>query len=321
MITTEESIDTPIASAKPLYTAAVRATCIGLAINTALGLVNLVAGGFSGSFALISDAVNSLGDSLSSIVTLAALWYAQQPADDEHPYGHTRVEAVAGAYVAVLIVATALYIASESLQRFGRVTNGPPLWTLWIAGGNVVLKESLFWYNRRIGRRTGSTALVASAWDHRSDALCSLAVLISLGTIRWAGPEYAWADAAAALFVVTAILWSGGKLLIESTGELLDPQANPWMVDQIRQGAEAVEGVEAVEKLWVRKTGIEYLVDIHIQVDPEMTVDACHQIGHRVKSQLIQQFALVKDVLVHLEPYFPDGKRSPANQGSSAGPG
>jgi cation diffusion facilitator family transporter len=293
-----------MASAKPLYHEAMKATLIGMAVNLLLGVVKLFAGLLGGSFALISDAVNSLGDTLSSIVTLAALWYAQLPADDEHPYGHTRVEAVAGAYVAVLIVVTALYLGAEAIARFGSELIVPPQWTLWIAGANVVIKESLYWYNRAIGMRTGSIAIAASAWDHRSDAFCSLAVLAGLGVVRWAGPSFAWADAAAALVVVAAILWSGGRLLVRSTGELLDPQADALLVEQIREVAKSVPGVRDVETLWVRKTGIEYLVDIHIQVDARMTVEAGHRIGHEVKNELVGNFDRVKDVLVHLEPYY-----------------
>lgn len=290
-------------SARPLYMQAVRATLLGLAINLSLGIIKLAGGIIGGSFALISDAVNSLGDSLSSFVTLAALWYAQMPADEEHPYGHTRVEAVAGAYVAILILVSALYLGGEVIERFGSDPHVPPVWTLWIAGGNAILKELLFWYTRRVGRKTGSTAIVASAWDHRGDALCSLAVLVGLVVVRWAGPQYNWADEAAALVVVTAIFWSGGLLLFHSTGELLDPQADAHVVDQVRLAAQQIEGVQAVEKLWIRKTGIEYLVDIHIQVDPLMTVEDGHRIGHHVKDELILRFARIKDVLVHLEPF------------------
>lgn len=302
----EEQTSLAPQSPRPLYIQAVRATVVALLVNLSLGLIKLVGGVVGGSFALISDAVNSLGDSLSSVVTLAALWYAQLPADDEHPYGHTRVEAVAGAYVAILILMSALLVGGEAIARLGGRQSVPPAWTLWIAGGNAVVKELLYWYHRAIGLKTGSTAIVASAWDHRSDALCSLAVLAGLAVVRGAGPQFNWADEAAALVVVTAIFWSGGTLLIRSTGELLDPQADEEVVDQVRRVAQAVAGVQAVEKLWVRKTGIEYLVDIHIQVDPQMSVEEGHRIGHHVKSELVIRFARIKDVLVHLEPFEHD---------------
>lgn len=295
-------IDDP-SSPRPIYREAMRAALLGLVVNLALGVVKLVAGLVGPSFALISDAVNSLGDTLTSIVTLAALWYAQQPADEEHPYGHTRVETVAGAYVAILVIASALFVGWEAASRLNQPHALPPIWTLWIAGANAVIKEALYWYKRDVGRRTRSMAIVANAWDHRSDALCSLAVLIGLSIVRFAGPDFLWADEMAALVVVTVIIWTGGRLLWQSTSELLDPQADPEIVQRIREMAAEVPGVSDVEKLWVRKTGLEYLVDVHIQVDAALTVDEGHRIGHAVKDRLVQQMATVRDVLVHLEPF------------------
>lgn len=293
-------------SAQSLYWAATRGAWIGLAANLALAIGKSAAGLASGSFALLSDAVNSLGDTLSSIVTMLALRYAQTPADAEHPYGHTRAEAVAGAYVALLIIVSGLGLGWEALKRLGADDVAmPPAWTLLVAAGNVVAKEGLYWYHRGVARRTGSMALVANAWDHRSDAMCSLAVFVGLALQRWGGPGFAWADTAAGLAVVLAILWSGSYVLKQSTSELLDPQADEELVARVRQQAEQVVGVRAVEKLWVRKTGIEYLVDIHIQVDPQMSVEAGHRISHAVQRRLETNVGRVKGVLVHLEPYYP----------------
>lgn len=286
-----------------LYREAIRASLVGLVINLALGVTKLAGGILGSSFALISDAVNSLGDSLTSVITLAALWYAQRPADIEHPYGHTRAEAVAASHVALLILLSALYLGWEALSRLNQVHALPPVWTLWIAGANAVIKEGLYRYSRHVGVHTGSMAIVANAWDHRSDAFCSLAVLIGLGVVRWGGAAYIGADEVAALVVVLAILWAGGRLLRSSVRELLDPQADAELVDQVRAAAESVSGVRAVEKLWVRKTGMEYLVDIHIQVDAELTVDEGHRIGHLVKDRLVHGFVPIRDVLVHLEPF------------------
>ena len=285
------------------YRTAARAAALGLFVNLALGVVKLLSGILGSSFALISDAVNSLGDSLSSVVVLAALWYAQRPADDEHPYGHTRAEAVAASNVALIVILSALVVGWEAATRLTTPHNVPPWWTLWIAGANVLIKEVLYRYKLGVGRRLRSAAIIANAWDHRSDALCSLAVLVSLGIVRWGGPAYGWADQAAALLVVAAILWSGIRLLRSSTSELLDPQADADLVMRIRREAAEVQDVRAVEKLWVRKTGLEYLADIHIQVDAALSVEEGHRIGHQVKDRLLDKFTSVRDVLVHLEPY------------------
>ncbi len=296
------------ASSGPIYRQAIRAALLGLVINVGLGIVKLVGGIVGNSFALISDAINSLGDSLTSIVVVCALHLAQKPGDAEHPYGHTRAEAVAASSVALLVIVSALYVGWEAIQRLGTLHEIPPFWTLWIAGANVIIKESLYRYKVEVGRRTRSAAVIANAWDHRSDALCSAAVLIGLGAVRWAGPEYAWADEVAAVFVVCAILFTGVELYRHSASELMDVQAEDKLIDEIREAAEKVEGVEAVEKLWVRKTGLELLADIHIEVNAQMTVEDGHRIAHLVKDGLLEQFAPLRDVLVHVEPH-PNGHR------------
>lgn len=290
-------------SAQPLYRDATRAALLGLVVNLALGVIKLVGGILGSSFALISDAVNSFGDVITSLVVLIALRVAQRAPDAEHPYGHTRAEAIAGSSVALLVIMSALFVGWEAVQRFTVPHDLPPIWTLWIAGGNVLIKEGLFRYKVRVGKRTGSSALIANAWDHRSDAFCSLAVLIGLGIVRWGGPAWVGADEAAALVVVAAIVWTGVRLFRQSASELMDSQADQELVQQIRQAAQALPDVMAVEKLWVRKSGLEYLADIHIQVDGRKTVEEGHRIGHLVKDRLVAQFASLRHVLVHLEPY------------------
>lgn len=286
-----------------LYRDATRAALLGLVVNLVLGVVKLVGGLVSGSFALISDAVNSLGDVFTSLVVLFAFRFAQRPPDLEHPYGHTRAEAIAASNVALLIIVSALVVAWEAVQRMGDQHGIPPMWTLWIAGGNAVIKEGLYRYKAHVGQRIGSSALIAHAWDHRSDALCSLAVLVGLSVIRVGGPAFIYADEVAALVVVIAIIWSGLRVFRHSASELMDLQAHPDLVECVRREAESVPNVCGVEKLWLRKSGLEYFADIHIEVDQHRTVADGHQIGHAVKDRLLEKFSALRDVLVHLEPY------------------
>ncbi len=285
------------------YREATQAAILGLAINLILAVIKLIGGVLGSSFALLSDAANSVGDVLTSSVVLVALHAAQKPADEEHPYGHTRIEAVAASNLAVLILVSAAWIGWEAIQRFSVMHPIPPPWTLWIAGGNVLIKEWLYRYKMRVGRRTGSMAIVANAWDHRSDALCSFAVLIGLAVVRTGGPQYIWADEVAALVVVVAIMWTAINLLQQSTHELMDAQADEELVTAMRKVVLQVEGVLAVEKFWVRKSGLEYLADIHIEVDSEISVYVGHQIGHTAKARLMSEYPMLRDVLVHLEPH------------------
>jgi cation diffusion facilitator family transporter len=300
-----------------LYREALRAAGLGLVVNGGLGAAKLVGGLIGQSFALLADAVNSLGDVVTSAAVMFALWVAQRPADKEHPYGHTRAEAIAGSNVALLILISALALGWEALRRF-RVAHGPPpLWTLAIAGANILIKEALYRYKIRVGRRLGSRALIANAWDHRSDALCALAVLVGLGLVRIGGPRWSAADEVAALVVVAAISVSALGLLRTSVHELMDVQADDELLDQVRREALSVPEVRGVETLWLRKTGLEYLADIHIEVDAGLTIAEGHRIGHRVKDRLLARLPALRDVLVHLEPYPHPHDGSPAKQAIS----
>jgi cation diffusion facilitator family transporter len=295
------------ATVAPIYRQVIRAAAVGLLIDIVLGSVKLAGGLVSGSFALLSDALNSIGDAVSTVVVLAALHLAQQPPDKEHPYGHSRAEGIAASNVALLIILSALWIGWETIGQFAAQHEVPPGWTLWIAAANVLIKEGLYRYKGAVGRRTGSAAILANAWDHRSDALCSLAVLIGLGLVRFGGSRFGWADEFAALIVVGLIVFSGIQLFRKSASELMDAQADDELVRKINQAAADVSGVLGVEKLWVRKSGLEYFADIHIEVDPSATVADGHLISHRVKDSLLDNFGNLRDVLVHLEPHAHDG--------------
>lgn len=286
-----------------LYREVTQAAWLGLFVNLGLGTAKLIGGILGHSFALLADAVNSIGDVISTVVVLFALRVAQRPADDEHPYGHTRAEGIAATNVAVIIIISAILVGWEALQQIKSANLVPPGWTLWIAAANILIKESLYQYNVRVGKRTGSAAIIANAWDHRSDALCSLAVFVGLGIVRLGGPDFAWADEAASLVVVAAIIGSGIQLFRSSASDLMDIQASPEFVDQIRSVAGQVGGVEDVETLWVRKSGLEYFADIHIEVNQDMSVAEGHRIGHQVKDRLLEEFPSLRDVLVHLEPF------------------
>jgi cation diffusion facilitator family transporter len=286
-----------------IYREASNAALLGLIVNVSLGIGKLFAGILGHSFALIADSINSLGDSAASVIVLGSLRVAQKPADSHHPYGHSRAEAVGASTVALLIIIAALIVGWQALSRITLAHEIPPAWTLWVAGMNVILKEGLFRYSARVGKRTKSSAILANAWDHRADALCSFAVLVGLGIVRWGGHDLIWADEVAALVIVVIILVSGFRLYANSASELMDPQADVDIVERIRASAQCVDGVCDIEKLWVRKTGLEYFVDVHIQVDPALSVREGHEIGHKVKDSLLNDFTLLRDVLVHLEPF------------------
>jgi cation diffusion facilitator family transporter len=152
-----------------------------------------------------------------------------------------------------------------------------------------------------VARRAGSTALLATAWDYRLDALGGIAVLIGLATARWVG--WHWADHVAAILVAATVLWIGGGLLWENVQSLIDRQADPELLRHVRSTARSVPGVLAVEKLRVRRMGIEHIAEIHVQVDGNCTVRSGHDIAHAVKDRITRDIPSVRDVVVHIEPF------------------
>jgi len=288
--------------ARDLYRQTRRAALGALSVTLGLGVAKLVGGWLGHSLALLSDSVHSLGDALSAATVLAALAWAERPADQEHPYGHTRVETFAASNVALLLILSGLWIVREVLRSWGEPAPEPHAFTLGIAAASAALNEGVYRYAMAVARRTGSKAVEGAAWDQRLDALGSLVVFAGLAATAWGGPDWRVFDRVAALGVAGIIIWAGAHLFLGSLNDMLDPQADPGLVAAVRAAALSVPGVRGVEKLLVRKSGLEYFVDIHVEVDGGMTVREGHEIGHAVKARLVAEVAAVRDVLVHIEP-------------------
>jgi cation diffusion facilitator family transporter len=288
---------------RSLYRDGRRAAARAMGLALGLGLVKALGGAFGHSLALLSDAVHSLVDAAIAGALLGALYLAERPADREHPYGHGRAEAVAAAGVALVLMLLSAGIAWEAVTTMRAKGPRPSVYTLAIAAGCALCQEAMYRHASRIARRTGSGALLATAWDNRLDALGSLAVVVGVSLANWGGPSWHSADHVAALVVAGTVFWIGGGLLRDNIDALMDRQASPEFLDVVRREAMAVPGVREVETLRIRKVGLEQLVDIHIEVDPEHTVAEGHSIAHAVKDHLIRQVTAIRDVLVHVEPY------------------
>lgn len=287
-----------------LYQQAMSAAWIGLFSNISLALIKIVAGLLGHSIAMIADALNSLGDTLGAAGVLYGLRLAKRPPDANHPYGHSRAETVAALTIAVLIAMSAIGIGVEAIRGFTSQHPIPPAWVLWIALGNIVVKEVIYRYQRRIAERTSSSSLLAAAWDHRSDAICSTAVFVGLAVVRFSGGRYLGADDVAALAVVSVILVAAVRIYLLSASKLMDEQCGEEVCKQITRIAASIEGIHAIEQVRARRSGLEVHVDLHIEVDPALTVEEGHTIGHHVQEALIRKMPAVSQVLVHVEPAF-----------------
>jgi cation diffusion facilitator family transporter len=279
-----------------------RATFIGLLVNTLFAAGKLAAGIFGHSHALIADAIESLSDIFSSLVVWRGLVVAETPPDEDHPYGHGKAEPLASAFVAAMLLLAAVWIAIQSIREIHEPHHTPAAFTLIILLVVVVVKEAMFRWVLKESSIVDSTAVRSDAWHHRSDAITSLAAGIGITVAIFGGQGYEAADDWAALVAAAIIALNGWLLLRPALAELMDTAPSPEFIAQLRALAAATPAVTAVEKCLVRKVGHQYFVDMHIEVDPHMTVVRAHEIAHAVKDRLRAQFPNIADALIHIEP-------------------
>ncbi len=284
-----------------------RAIFLGIAVNIVLGIAKFLAGIFGHSHALIADAIESFADIFNSLIMWRGISVAAAPADEDHPYGHSKAEPLAAAFGAFMLLVAAVYIAVKGALNIYEWTNGfhrdpPQPFTLVALAVVVVVKEGMFRFVSHEGKDTDNVAVTTDAWHHRSDAITSIAAGIGITIALIGGAKYVCADDAAAIFAAFIIGWSGWILLRPSLSELMDQAPDPEIVDKIRQLASGVEGVARVEKCFVRKAGHLLFVEMHVEVDPQMTVLRSHEIAHVVKDKVRTAMPSVRDVLVHIEP-------------------
>jgi cation diffusion facilitator family transporter len=279
-----------------------RATFMGLAVNAVLTGAKFAAGLVGHSHALVADAVESLADIVSSIIVWRGLVVAAEPPDEDHPYGHGKAEPLAAAIVSTMLLLAAGWIVLAALRSIAQPHPAPAPFTLLVLGAVIAIKEGLFRFVRREAATVQSTVVRTDAWHHRSDAITSLAAAIGISVALIGGKGYEAADDVAAIVAAGVIAWNGWRLLRPALDELMDTAPSPEVVGQVRRIAEAAPGVALVEKCLVRKVGYDYFVDMHVEVDPDMTVRRSHEIAHDVKDMIRGQIPAVRDVLVHIEP-------------------
>lgn len=286
------------------YSRGMRISVIGLVVNGLLALIKLIAGLIGHSYALVADAVESMADTFSSIVVWGGLRIAAQPADDNHPYGHGKAEPLAALFVALMLFGAGVVIAIQAVREILTPHHAPAAFTLWVLLAVVAVKEGLFRVVRRVARSTGSQAVMSDAWHHRSDMLTSTAAAIGISIALIGGEGYASADDWAALFASGVIVFNAWRLIRPPLHELMDAEpADTDLLDRIRAVAGEVPEVRRVEKLFARKSGLGYWLDMHIEVDPDMTVVRAHDVAHRVKERVQAQIPRVQDILIHVEPF------------------
>lgn len=258
--------------------------------NLGLAISKGIAGFFGNSFALIADAIESTTDVFSSILVVFGLKYANKPADDNHPYGHGKIEPLITFIIVLFLVVSALFIAYESIRNIQTPHDLPKAWTLIVLAVIIVWKEASFQYVIKKSRETKSSSLKADAWHHRSDAITSVAAFIGISIALLFGKGYETADDWAALFASGFILYNSYLIFRPALGEIMDEHQYEDMIAEIRKIAITVDGVLDTEKCYIRKVGINYFVDLHASVDGNISVRKGHDISHRLKDKLPKKF-------------------------------
>ena len=278
-----------------------KVTVVGAVVDLLLGIAKVVVGLAAGSQALVADGVHSFSDLATDFLVLFAAKHAHRAADEEHPYGHGRIETVATVALGVALVGVAVGISYDAIRRLldPELLLHPGAMALVVALVSVAAKEIIYQYTARAGRRLRSKMLLANAWHSRSDAISSIVVVIGvIGTM--AGFQYL--DAVAAIAVALMIAKIGWDLLWQSLQELIDTALGPEEVAAIRETIMSVNGVRACHMLRTRHSGSDVLADVHILVDPVLSVSEGHQIGEAVRHRLIETNEDVTDVTVHIDP-------------------
>lgn len=281
----------------------VRAAQIGLVVNVVLVLVKLISGIVGHSYALVADAIESSTDIFSSLIVWGGLQVAARPADESHPYGHGKAESLAAGAVAVMLLGAAIGIGVTAIREIVTPHHAPMPFTLFVVAGVVILKETLFRTVLKVGDTIESTSVKTDAWHHRSDALTSLAAFVGISLALWGGPGWESADDWAALLASFIIAFNGVRFLMIAVHELMDRVPSDAIVKQVVVAAHSVPGVLATEKERVRKFGVDYLVDLHVQADPELTLHEAHVLSGKVKAAILTAVPAAVEVLIHMEPY------------------
>lgn len=289
-------------AASPALQAGRRIAATSVAVNAVLAALNLAVGVRGGSVTVLASGVEFAADVMASLAVLLGFWYASRPADSRHPYGHGRAETLAGLLIGLALFAIGATIAVHALRDMSEAHPPPAAYSVWPLAVALIVKSGLMAAKLRVGRRTGSQALMADAWNDSVDVLSSGAAIVALALTLLAPDTFRAADHVGGVLVGVFVIVAGLGVVRSTSLDLIDTMPPERLLADVRRSACGVEGVRGVEKLLGRKTGLQYHVDLHLEVDGWISVDAGHQIAARVRERIRADVTEVSDVLVHVEP-------------------
>lgn len=281
-------------------------TLWGALLNIFLMILKIFSGILIRSSALIADGIHSFSDLATDIVVLIGTRLSHRPPDETHPYGHGKMETIASQLIALtLVVLSVGLIWSAGTSIYRHEQNYPGFMVLIVAVVSVISKEIIFFMTRKISRLTGSVILYANAWHHRSDSLSSVAVLIG-GIVSLFG--WGYADQTATIVVGFMIMGVAGKIFFEGLVELSEHSADSESIQRIERVLSEEKEVSSWHALRTRKLGAELFVDVHVLVNPKLSVLESHNISAKIEKEIKQKLSKPVNVLVHIEPSMRERK-------------
>ncbi|RLW70987.1 MAG: cation transporter [gamma proteobacterium symbiont of Stewartia floridana] len=294
------------------YAVSRKAAIVGAVTNSVLAVLKILFGWLGHSQSLIADGIHSLSDLLTDALVIFAARHANEAPDEEHPYGHGRFETVATLVLGGFLITVGVGIIWDAVERLFSPEDllQPEMLTLYVAAFSILANEALFFYTRHLANLINSDLLKANAWHHRSDSVSSIVVLVGIGGTILGLP---YLDAIAAVLVGLMVVKIGWELGWQATHELADAGLEQESVAEIRKVIASVSGVNSVHMLRTRKLGGHALADVHVQVDPWLSVSEGHRIAEVVQYGLIDRVDLLEDVTVHIDPEDDEAGPSCAN--------
>lgn len=285
-----------------------KATIIGSFANAVLVVLKYIAGFMGNSTAMIADATHSLSDFATDIVVLFFIRLSGRPKDSDHAYGHGKFETLATAIIGFVLLIVGVGIFWESASKIYDFSKGipieqPEMLALYAAIISIIVKELLFWYTRNIGKSVKSDLVIANAWHHRSDALSSIGTTIGIGGAILFGEKWAILDPIAAIIVSFFIVKVALKLMTPSMNDLLEKSLPADIRDQILSVIADTPGVSDPHNLRTRRIGTDFAIEVHVRVQPMMTVQEAHHINTEIENKLRRKYGSGTHIAIHTEPY------------------
>ena len=280
-----------------------RIAAASMIVSAVLAAVKVIVGLQARSVAVVSDGFESAGDVLASGLVLLGLVMASRPPDAEHPYGHGRLETLSGLGVGLMLVISGSLISTRSLEGVGEA-HPVASYALWPVVASIVIKCVMSLTKRSYARKIRSAALKADAWNDSVDVLSGSTALTGLGLALINPEQLGSADHFGGAAVGLIVIFLGVRVVRDTTLQLMDTMPDANSMDQIRKVALGVPGAKGIEKCFARKTGLKWHVDLHLEVDPDLSVFQSHEIATQVRIRVTEKLDWVADVLVHVEPYL-----------------